>query len=108
VTISALSSEAEDALAKTFSEPAEAEASVEAAADVEPLPAEVAVDELDVVRLEQYSVTGVMRSAYSANVPSVHSEGAIDSSSESTDWQAVLVHMVAISASEGVASEVTV
>jgi hypothetical protein len=74
---------------------------------VEPTVAAVA-DELAVEPPEQYSVSGVMRSAYSANVPSVHSEGASVSSCESTDWQAVLVHMRAISASVGVASEVTV
>lgn len=38
----------------------------------------------------------------------MHSEGARVWSWVSTDWQAVLVHMMAISASVGVASDVTV
>lgn len=53
-------------------------------------------------------VSGVIRSAYRANAPRVHSEGASVSSCVSTDWQDELAHMAAIWVSVGVASEVTV
>lgn len=77
---------------------------VEAASVEEALPAaaepvaelEAAAVEPAAELLEQYSSMGVIRSAYNANVPSVHSEGAISLSCESTDWQAELVQKTAI------------
>lgn len=86
----------------TETEPLEA---VEAAASVEEaLPAaaepvaevEAAAVEPAAELLEQYSSIGVIRSAYNANVPSVHSEGASSLSCESTDWQDELVQKTAI------------
>ncbi|KAE9167177.1 hypothetical protein PF005_g28887 [Phytophthora fragariae] len=106
VTSAALPSEAEDALVATLSDPAE-EADVDvAAADVDEalVLAEAAVDELE-VELLQWAVTGVMRSEYSAKVPTVHSSGNMVVRSDSTVWHAVSLHMMVISASVGVLRE---
>lgn len=109
VTTSALSSEAEDVLVVVLSELAEApsdvaEAAVDAVAEAF-VAAEAAVDALEVELPEQCVVTGVIRSAYKANVPTVHSSGNMVVRSDSTVWQAVAEHMISISAVVGVVSE---
>lgn len=71
---------------------------------VEPTVAEV--DDPEDEPPEQTLLSGVIRSAYKAKVPTVHSVGAAARASESSDWQAVLVHILASSASVGVTSVV--
>lgn len=111
VTSSAVSSEAEDVAATELADPVEAEdvvdEVVEAEADVAALElvevVEAVVDELELPA--HPAVTGVIRSAYSANVPTVHSSGNIVVRSDSTSWQAELEHIVLIWAAVGVLSE---
>ncbi|KAG3008259.1 hypothetical protein PC120_g16343 [Phytophthora cactorum] len=64
------------------------------------------VDEPEDEPPEQTLLSGVIRSAYKAKVPTVHSVGAAASASDNRDKQALLVHILASSASVGVTSVV--